>query len=53
MKSLSERLFAPDQGIMDPALLYDPPFTDIAATGPDDLFGDERVTRRFAKIETI
>jgi type I restriction enzyme R subunit len=38
---------------MDPALLYDPPFTDIAPTGPDDLFGDERVTRRFAKIETI
>jgi type I restriction enzyme R subunit len=42
-----------DQGIMDPALLYDPPFTDVAPTGPDDLFGDERVIKLFAKIETI
>jgi type I site-specific restriction endonuclease len=32
-KSLSERLFAPDQGIMDSALLYAPPFTDIAPPG--------------------
>ncbi|GAB1715040.1 MAG: restriction endonuclease subunit R [Nitrobacter sp.] len=42
-----------DQGIMDPALLYEPPFTDVAPTGPDDLFGDERVTKLFAKIETL
>ena len=42
-----------DQGTMDPALLYRPPFTDIAATGPDDLFGDERVTRLFSKVEAI
>jgi type I restriction enzyme R subunit len=42
-----------DLGIMDPALLYEPPFTDIAPTGPDDLFGDERVTKLFAKIETL
>ncbi|THD70258.1 MAG: hypothetical protein E7813_08870 [Bradyrhizobium sp.] len=34
-----------DQGVMDPALLYEPPFTDVAPTGPDQLFGEERVTR--------
>lgn len=38
---------------MDPALLYDPPFTDIAPTGPDDLFGNERVTQLFSKIDAI
>jgi type I restriction enzyme R subunit len=42
-----------DQGIMDPALLYDPPFTDVAPTGPDDLFGDQQVTQLFAKINTL
>jgi type I restriction enzyme R subunit len=42
-----------DQGVMDPALLYEPPFTDIAPTGPDELFGEERVTRLFSKIEAI
>ena len=42
-----------DQGIMDPALLYEPPFTDVAPTGPDDLFGDDRVTELFSKIEML
>jgi type I restriction enzyme, R subunit len=42
-----------DQGVMDPALLYEPPFTDVAPTGPDQLFGEERVTRLFSKIEAI
>ena len=42
-----------DQGVMDPALLYEPPFTDLAPTGPDQLFGEERVTRLFSKIEAI
>jgi len=27
--------------------------TDIAPTGPDQLFDDEKVTRLFAKIEAI
>lgn len=42
-----------DHGIMDPALLYESPFTDVAPTGPDGLFGNERVTKLFCKIEAI
>jgi type I restriction enzyme R subunit len=42
-----------DQGVMDPALLYEPPFTDIAPTGPEKLFDEEKVTRLFTKIQAI
>jgi type I restriction enzyme R subunit len=42
-----------DQGVIDPGLLYEPPFTDVAPTGPDHLFGEERVTRLFSTIEAI
>ena len=42
-----------DQGMLDPALLYDPPFTDLAPTGPDNVFGEAKVTRLFARIEAI
>jgi type I restriction enzyme, R subunit len=41
------------QGIMDPGLLYEPPFTDIAPTGPDQVFGDQKVTQLIARIEAI
>ncbi|WP_346732279.1 DEAD/DEAH box helicase family protein [Bradyrhizobium sp. 17] len=41
------------QGVMDPALLYEPPFRDIAPTGPEHLFDEARVTRIFSKIEAI
>jgi type I restriction enzyme R subunit len=41
------------RGVMDPALLYEPPFTDIAPTGPDQLFDEERVTRLFTRIRAI
>jgi hypothetical protein len=39
-----------DQGVMDPGLLYEPPFTDIASTGPEKLFDDNKVTQLFARI---
>ena len=42
-----------DQGVMDPALLYEPPFTDVAPTGPEKLFDEEKVTRLFTKIQAI
>lgn len=42
-----------DQGGMDPALLYEPPFTDIAPTGPEKLFDEEKVARLFTKIQAI
>ena len=42
-----------DQGMMDPGLLYAPPFTDVAPTGPEQVFDDARVTRLFTRIETL
>jgi type I restriction enzyme R subunit len=33
------------RGVMDPARLYDPPFSDLAPTGPEDLFTDIEVER--------
>jgi len=31
------------RGVMDPARLYDPPFSDLAPTGPEDLFSVDEV----------
>jgi type I restriction enzyme, R subunit len=42
-----------DRGVMDPKLLYQSPFTDIAPTGPDQVFDEERVTRLFTRIQAI
>jgi type I restriction enzyme R subunit len=42
-----------DQGMMDPALLYNPPFTDVAPTGPEQVFDEENVARLFVKIQAI
>jgi type I site-specific restriction endonuclease len=42
-----------DQGVMDPALLYETPFTDVAPTGPDQLFDEEKVARLFTKIRGL
>jgi len=42
-----------DQGMMDPGLLYEPPFTDVAPTGPEKLFDEEKIVRLFTKIRAI
>ncbi|MGJ4935185.1 DEAD/DEAH box helicase family protein [Bradyrhizobium sp. HKCCYLRH3083] len=42
-----------DQGVMDPALLYEPPFTGIAPTGPEQLFDESRVVKLFETIKAI
>jgi type I restriction enzyme, R subunit len=42
-----------DQGVMDPGLLYEPPFTDVAPTGPEKLFDEDKVARLFTKIQAI
>ncbi len=42
-----------DQGVMDPAVLYEAPFTDVAPTGPDQVFDEDRVTQIFAKIRSF
>ena len=34
-----------EHGLLDPAQLYASPFTDIASSGPDGLFGSDQVDR--------
>lgn len=41
------------QGVMDPALLYDHPFIDLASTGPEQLFDDEKVVSLIKTIRAI
>ena len=41
------------RGVMDPALLYEPPFVDIAPIGPEAVFGEEHATKLFDKIKAI
>ncbi|GJE44921.1 hypothetical protein [Methylobacterium soli] len=38
---------------MEPALLYESPFTDIAPQGPEQVFDDARTTRLFEVIAKI
>jgi type I restriction enzyme R subunit len=42
-----------DQGMMDPALLYEPPFTGVAPIGPEQLFDEANVVRLFSKIRAM
>jgi type I restriction enzyme R subunit len=34
-----------DQGTLNPESLYEPPFTDVAPTGPDQLFDEVKITQ--------
>ncbi|UDL92229.1 hypothetical protein LGH82_13960 [Mesorhizobium sp. PAMC28654] len=42
-----------EAGSMDPALLYEAPFTDIAPTGPEQVFDEGRVAALIARIREI
>jgi type I restriction enzyme R subunit len=42
-----------DQGIMEPALLYEHPFIDVAPIWPEKLFDEERVRRLLTKIRAV
>ncbi len=42
-----------DQGAMDPALLYEAPFIDIAPTGPEQVFDVASVERLIGVIEQL
>jgi type I restriction enzyme R subunit len=42
-----------EKGAMDPALLYEPPFTDIAPTGPDQMFDEQRVVQLVRKLQAL
>ena len=41
------------RGVMDPARLYDPPFTDLAPTGPEGLFSESDVNRICDLLDVI
>lgn len=41
------------QGTMDPGLLYEPPFTDIAPTGPEQVFDEPRIGNLSSRIQEL
>lgn len=41
------------QGVMDPGLLYESPFTDIAPQGPENVFDMKRTDRLFEVIDAF
>lgn len=41
------------RGAMDPARLYDPPFSDLAPTGPEGLFSDAEAEKLFNLLQLI
>lgn len=42
-----------DQGMLAPDLLYEPPFTDIAPIGPEQMFGELHTERLFKLIHEL
>ena len=42
-----------ERGAMEPELLYESPFTDVAPQGPDQVFDGPRVDRLFKVIEQL
>ena len=42
-----------ERGVMDAALLYEPPFTGFAPQGPDGLFAPSKVNELFAVLDQV
>jgi type I restriction enzyme R subunit len=42
-----------EHGVMDPALLYESPFTDLTPQGPDGLFDSTQVDQLVAALERV
>jgi type I restriction enzyme R subunit len=42
-----------EHGVMDPALLYESPFTDLTPQGPDGLFDSTQVDQLVAALELV
>ena len=42
-----------EHGVMDPSLLYEAPFTDVVAQGPDGLFTSDEIDGLFAIIGSV
>jgi type I restriction enzyme R subunit len=42
-----------EHGVMDPGLLYESPFTDVSATGPEGLFAPRQVEEMIARLRDI
>ena len=41
------------QGVMEPGLLYESPFTDVAPQGPEQVFDDAETNRLFEVIDAL
>lgn len=41
------------QGMMDLGLLYEPPFTDIVPTGPEQVLDKPRIGKLFSRIQQL
>jgi type I restriction enzyme R subunit len=41
------------KGVMDASMIYESPFSDLAPSGPEDLFGDEKVVRILETVRRL
>lgn len=42
-----------EHGIMSPAALYESPFTDVAATGPEGIFSERQLDQLVAVLDGV